>query len=157
MTLGSLKGAPCKALYRGAFKIGPFEGHTKKWFIHWLPQKLYFYFLKDDKQSLSLVKNALFLRWPWELKSYFNKYFNSVNNLVNLRLKYDVFSEEYSKKRVVKFSRVFCPSRQLGGNWISCLPLGTHIAGENYCLIWKHHWHHLVVSFMIQKYFLCFL
>ncbi len=96
------------ALHQIPHRLGPFEGHTKKWFIHWLPQKLYFYFLKDDKQSLSLVKNALFLRWPWELKSYFNKYFNSVNNLVNLRLKYDVFSEEYSKKeKIIRKTLVF--------------------------------------------------
>ena len=27
-------------------RLGPFEGHTKKWFIHWLPKKLYFLFFK---------------------------------------------------------------------------------------------------------------
>ncbi|OUU29733.1 MAG: hypothetical protein CBB97_02065 [Candidatus Endolissoclinum sp. TMED37] len=88
-------------LHQIPHRLGPFEGHTKKWFIHWLPKKWYYYLLKDDKQNLNLVKNALFLRWPWQLKSIFNKYFNNVNNLVNLRLKYDIVSEEYSKKEKI--------------------------------------------------------
>ena len=79
-------------------RLGPFEGHTKRWFIHWLPSRIYHFILKNDIQKLHLVQNALFLRWPWELKTCFKKYFKSVNNLVSARLKDDVFSEEYSTK-----------------------------------------------------------
>lgn len=88
-------------LHQIPHRLGPFEGHTKKWFIHWLPKKIYLYCLKNDKDNLRLVKNDLFLRWPWELKSYFNKYFNNVSNIVHMRLKLDILSEEYSKKEEV--------------------------------------------------------
>ena len=89
------------ALHQIPHRLGPFEGHTKKWLIHWLPKKIYYFYLKDDKKNLHLVQNELFLRWPWELNLYFKKYFNNVNNLVKLRLRYDVFSEEYSKKEKI--------------------------------------------------------
>jgi SAM-dependent methyltransferase len=96
------------ALHQIPHRLGPFEGHTKKWFIHWLPKNIYYYILKNDKQKLKLVKRDLFLRWPWELKAAFNKYFKSVNNLVNLRLKDDVFSGEYSmKEKIIRKALVF--------------------------------------------------
>ena len=95
-------------LHQIPHRLGPFEGHTKKWFIHWLPKKWYYYLLKDDKHNLNVVTNALFLRWPWQLKSIFNKYFNNVNNLVNLRLKYDIVSEEYSiKEKIIRKVLIF--------------------------------------------------
>lgn len=89
------------ALHQIPHRLGPFEGHTKKWFIHWLPKKLYYYFLRDDIQKLNLVKTALFLRWPWVLKSYFYKYFKNVHNIVYLRLKQDIYSGEYTKKEKI--------------------------------------------------------
>jgi len=96
------------ALHQIPQRLGPFEGHTKKWFIHWLPKNIYYYILKNDKQKLRLVKDYLFLRWPWELKVAFNKYYKSVNNLVNLRLKDDVFSGEYSmKEKIIRKAIVF--------------------------------------------------
>lgn len=86
------------ALHQIPHRLGPFEGHTKKWFIHWLPKNIYHYILKDDNIRLNLVKNALFLKWPWQLNAYFNKYFDQVNNISYMRLKYNVASGEYSKK-----------------------------------------------------------
>ena len=96
------------ALHQIPHRLGPFEGHTKKWFIHWLPKNIYYYILRNDKHKLWLVKSALFLRWPWKLKSSFKKYFKSMDNLVILRLKDDVFSEEYSiKERIIRKALVF--------------------------------------------------
>ena len=46
------------ALHQIPHKLGPFEGHTKKWFIHWLPSKIYYFILKNDMQKLNLVQNA---------------------------------------------------------------------------------------------------
>ena len=89
------------ALHQIPHRLSPFEGHTKKWFIHWFPKRLYFYFLRHHNQSLWLVKNALFLRWPWEIKSIFKKYFQEVDNIVSLRLKKDIVSEEYSRKEKI--------------------------------------------------------
>ena len=82
-----------------------------------MPKKLYFYFLKDDKKSLYLVKNALFLRWPWKLKSDFYRYFHNVSNIVNLRLKQDVFSDEYSyKEKIIRKTLVFLFKIPILGN-----------------------------------------
>ena len=95
-------------LHQIPHRLGPFEGHTKKWFIHWLPRKLHYYFLKDNNQNLNLVKTALFLRWPWELKSYFYKYFKKVDNIVHMRLKQDIYSGEYSvKEKIIRKILVF--------------------------------------------------
>ena len=96
------------ALHQIPHRLGPFEGHTKKWFIHWLPKSIYYYILRNDEQKLRLVKSALFLRWPWKLKSSFKQHFKSINNLVSLRLKEDVFSEEYSiKERIIRKALVY--------------------------------------------------
>ena len=57
--------------------------------------------MKKDKAKLSLVKNALFLKWPWELKISFNKYFSSVKNISINRLKVDINSDEYSLKEKI--------------------------------------------------------
>ena len=89
------------ALHQIPHRLGPFEGHTKKWFIHWLPKNIYHYLLKKDKAKLSLVKNALFLKWPWELKISFKKYFSSVKNISINRLKVDINSDEYSLKEKI--------------------------------------------------------
>ncbi len=95
-------------LHQIPHRLGPFEGHTKKWFIHWLPRKLYYYFLKGNTQNLNLVKTALFLRWPWELKSYFHKYFKNVDNIVHMRLIQDIDSGEYSvKEKIIRKILVF--------------------------------------------------
>ena len=51
------------------------------------------------KKKLFVVKKALFLKWPWQLKFCFKQYFNQVDNVSYLRLKYNVNSGEYSKKR----------------------------------------------------------
>ncbi len=84
-------------------RLGPYEGHTKKWCIHWLPKKLHYYLLKKEPQSLDLVKNYLFLRWPWVLKKEFKKYFKDVTNITFYRLRHDVYSSEYSfKERLVR-------------------------------------------------------
>ena len=86
-------------------RLGPYEGHTKKWCIHWLPKNLHCFLLKKDPQSLDLVKNYLFLRWPWALKKEFKKYFIEVTNITFYRLKYDIYSSEFSLKE--KLARKF--------------------------------------------------
>ena len=69
---------------------------------------MYYYLLRNDVKSLQLVKRELFLRWPWELKNFFKKYFKNVDNVVNLRLKDNVLSEEYSKKeKIIRKTLVF--------------------------------------------------
>ena len=62
-------------------RLGPYEGHTKKWCIHWLPKNLHRFLLKKEPQNLDLVTNYLFLRWPWVLKKEFKKYFKEVTNI----------------------------------------------------------------------------
>ena len=57
--------------------------------------------LKNEVQKLLVVKKALFLKWPWQLKFYFKKYFNQVDNVSFMRLKYNVSSGEYSKKEKI--------------------------------------------------------
>lgn len=95
-------------LHQIPHRLGPYEGHTKKWFIHWLPQNLYYYLLRNNIKSLKLVKRELFLRWPWQLKNYFKKNFKNVDNVVNLRLKDNISSEEYSKKeKTIRKTLVF--------------------------------------------------
>ena len=48
------------------------------------------------------------MRWPWELKNYFKIDFKNADNLVNLRLKDNISSEEYSKKeKIIRKTLVF--------------------------------------------------
>ena len=64
--------------------------------------------LRNNIKSLKLVKRELFLRWPWQLKNYFKKNFKNVDNVVNLRLKDNISSEEYSKKeKTIRKTLVF--------------------------------------------------
>ena len=82
-------------------RLVPYEGHTKRWFIHWLPHQIYHYLLGKDKEKLKLVKNFLFLKWPWVIKKEFNKYFYDISNVTHLRLKYEINSNEYSLKEKI--------------------------------------------------------
>ena len=91
------------AFHQIPHRLGPFEGHTNKWFIHWLPKAIYHYLLKNNKDKLYLVKNHLFLKWPWTIKKQFFEYFLSVTNITFYRLRYSVDSEEYTWKE--KFIR----------------------------------------------------
>ena len=85
--------------------------------VYSLVFKSFIIFLKEDKHSLYLVKNALFLRWPWEIRSYINRYFQNVSNIVNLRLKEDVFSGEYTKKeKIIRKTLVFLFKIPILGN-----------------------------------------
>ena len=88
-------------LHQIPHRLGPYEGHTNKWIIHWFPKNIHHYLLKNEEQKLLVVKKALFLKWPWQLKFYFKKYFNQVDNVSFLRLKYNISSGEYSKKEKV--------------------------------------------------------
>jgi SAM-dependent methyltransferase len=88
-------------LHQIPHRLGPFEGHTKRWIIHWFPKKLYHYIIKNDAYKLSLVKNYLFLKWPWKLIRHFNIYFNQVDNISYIRLKHNIDSNEYSKKEKI--------------------------------------------------------
>ena len=78
-------------------RLGPYEGHTKKWIIHWFPKKIHRFFLRKNKNNLHLVNNSLFLRWPWHLKKKFNQYFHDISNITRYRLVYDVESKELTK------------------------------------------------------------
>lgn len=87
-------------LHQIPHRLGPFEGHTKRWIIHWFPKTMHLYLLKNEAQKL-LVKKALFLKWPWQLKFHFKKYFNQVDNVNFLRLNFNIVSGEYSKKEQI--------------------------------------------------------
>ena len=101
-------------------RLVPYEGHTKKWFIHWLPNKVYYYLLGKDEEKLKLVKNFLFLKWPWVIKKEFNKYFYNLNNIAHLRLKHDINSKEYSfKEKVLRKLLVFLFNIPYLGKYIS--------------------------------------
>tara|TARA_X000000950_G_C13862252_1_gene639197 strand:- start:253 stop:1113 length:861 start_codon:yes stop_codon:yes gene_type:complete len=101
-------------------RLVPYEGHTKRWFIHWFPKKIYYYLLGKDEAKLKLVKNFLFLKWPWVIKKEFNKYFYNLNNIAHLRLKYDINSKEYSlKEKVLRKLLVFLFNIPCIGKYIS--------------------------------------
>ena len=93
-------------------RLGPYEGHTKRWVIHWFPKNIHRFFLRKNKNNLNLVNNSLFLRWPWHLKKKFNQYFHDVSNITRYRLVYDVESKEFTKtenfirKKLVRLFRL---------------------------------------------------
>lgn len=46
-------------------RLVPYESHTKLWFLHYLPYRLWRWLLRRIGKSSIVSEEALFLRWPW--------------------------------------------------------------------------------------------
>lgn len=66
-------------------RLVPYESHTRIWFLHWLPKKIFklFFFKKRKKEFIS---KSLFLDWPWEIKNLFLKCDLKYYNITHYRL-----------------------------------------------------------------------
>ena len=48
-------------------RLVPYESHTRVWFLHWLPKKIFrLFFFK--KRKIEFIDKSLFLDWPWKIK-----------------------------------------------------------------------------------------
>ena len=67
-------------------KLGPFDYHTKTWFLHWFPRSLTIFFLKILNKNSLFYQKHLWFRFPWEYIRSFNKVVGITKNLSNERI-----------------------------------------------------------------------
>ena len=66
-------------------RLVPYESHTRVWFLHWLPKKIFKLFL-FKKRKKEFISKSLFLDWPWEIKNLFLKCDLKYYNITHYRL-----------------------------------------------------------------------
>lgn len=51
--------------HRVPHRLTPYEGHTRTWFLHYLPRGLWLRSLRLLDKDTTTAETAIFLRWPW--------------------------------------------------------------------------------------------
>lgn len=51
--------------HRVPHRLTPYEGHTRTWFLHYLPRGLWLRALRGVGKDTTTAEAAIFLRWPW--------------------------------------------------------------------------------------------
>jgi len=66
-------------------RLVPYESHTRVWFLHWLPKKIFrLFFFK--KRKIEFIDKSLFLDWPWKIKKIFLKCDLKCHDITHYRL-----------------------------------------------------------------------
>lgn len=53
------------AFHRVPHRLTPYESHTQRWLIHYLPRPIWLRILRARGHNMLVPETALFLRWPW--------------------------------------------------------------------------------------------
>jgi len=61
-------------------RLTPFESHTQRWLLHYMPRPLWLWALKASGVNTETARKALFLRWPWTHRSLVRRIFGNCDD-----------------------------------------------------------------------------
>ena len=77
-------------------KLGPFDYHTKTWFLHWFPKRVTVFLLKLLNKNSLFFKEHLWFKFPWEYMREFEQVIGSTQNFSSDRI--SEFSDTFAEK-----------------------------------------------------------
>lgn len=87
------------AYHQVPHRLVPYESHTRKWLLHYLPRRTWLALLRRSGQDMTTAETALFLRWPWAHRRLARAHLGDCRDLTLDRIMGPIDLENYDGPR----------------------------------------------------------